>query len=119
MDPRLERLGEICLALPEAERVIHAPHAQFVVRRRTFAYFLDDHHGDGIVGLTCKAPGGQPQGLIEANPDRFYRASYLGSRGWVSLRLDVETVDWAEVEDLVTESYIQVAPKRLAAQVAG
>ena len=62
MDPRLEPLSAICLALPEAERVIHEPHAQFSVRKRTFAYFLDDHHGDGIVGLTVKAPGGQPRG---------------------------------------------------------
>ena len=45
--------------------------------------------------------------------------SYLGSRGWVALRLDVGEVDWAEVEDLVTDSYVQVAPKRLAAQVLG
>ena len=119
MDPRLDPLSAICLKLPEAERFIHEQHAQFTVRKRTFAYFLDDHHGDGIVGLTVKAPGGQPQGLIDANPDRFYKASYLGSRGWVSLRLDVGEVDWAEVEDLVTESYIQVAPKKLAAQVLG
>ena len=47
------------------------PHAQFRVRKRTFAYFLDDHHGDGIVGVTCKAPG-SAAGLIDANPDRFY-----------------------------------------------
>ncbi len=45
--------------------------------------------------------------------------SYLGSRGWVALRLDVGEVDWAEVEDIVTGSYLQVAPKRLAAQVLG
>jgi predicted DNA-binding protein (MmcQ/YjbR family) len=119
MDSRLEPLSAICLALPEAERVDAEPHAQFRVRKRTFAYFLDDHHGDGIVGITVKAPGGQPQGLIDAHPDRFYKAAYLGSRGWVSLRLDVGEVDWAEVEDLVTESYIQVAPKRLAALVTG
>ena len=120
MDPRLEPLSEICLKLPEAERVIYEPHAQFRVRKRTFAYFLDDHHGDGIVGLTCKAPGSQPQAIIDANPDgRFYVPSYLGPRGWIALRLDLGTIDWTEVADLVAESYIQVAPKKLAAQVLG
>jgi predicted DNA-binding protein (MmcQ/YjbR family) len=119
-DPRLTKLTAICAGLPEAERVDHPPHAQFRVRKRTFAYFLDDHHGDGIVGVTCKAPGGQPQALIDANSDgRFYWATYLGSRGWVSLRLDRDDVDWTEVADLVTESYIQIAPKRLAAQLEG
>jgi predicted DNA-binding protein (MmcQ/YjbR family) len=119
-DPRLTRLTAICAELPEAERIDHPPHAQFRVRKRTFAYFLDDHHGDGIVGVTFKAPGSAPQALIDAHPDgRFYRATYLGSRGWVSLRLDRDHVDWTEVADLVTESYLQIAPKRLAAQVLG
>ena len=54
MDARLEPLSAICLQLPEAERVIYEPHAQFRVRKRTFAYFLDDHHGDGIVGITLQ-----------------------------------------------------------------
>ena len=119
-DPRLSRLTAICTELPEAERVDYPPHAQFRVRKRTFAYFLDDHHGDGIVGVTCKAPGSQPQALIDANPGgRFYWPSYLGPRGWVALRLDRDDVDWTEVADLVTESYLQIAPKRLAAQLLG
>ncbi len=116
----LDKLAAICAELPEAERVDYPPHAQFRVRKRTFAYFLDDHHGDGIVGVTCKAPGSAPQALIDANPGgRFYLPSYLGSRGWIALRLDRDDVDWTEVADLVTESYLQIAPKRLAAQVLG
>ena len=116
----LAKLTAICAELPEAERVDYPPHAQFRVGQRTFAYFLDDHHGDGIVGVTCKAPGSAPQALIDANLDgRFYMPSYLGSRGWIALRLDRDDVDWTEVADLVTESYLQIAPKRLAAQVLG
>ena len=37
--------------------------------------------------------------------------------GWVGLRLDRPSVDWAEVEDMAVESYLLVAPKRLAASV--
>jgi predicted DNA-binding protein (MmcQ/YjbR family) len=33
------------------------------------------------------------------------------------VRLDVGEVDWDEVRDLVTDSYLRVAPKRLAARV--
>src|SRR4051794_31433215 len=43
------RISEFCLAFPEAEREVHGRHADFRVRKRPFAYFLDDHHGDGIV----------------------------------------------------------------------
>jgi hypothetical protein len=102
--------------LPEAERELSGRHGVFRVRRRTFAYFLDHHRGDeGIVGVVFKAPGGAAQGIIAADPRRFYRPAYIGHRGWVGLRLDLGDVDWTEVADFVTDSYLEVAPKRLAA----
>jgi hypothetical protein len=116
---RLERVSEICAALPEAERELSGNHAVFRVRRRTFAYYLDDHHGDGIVGVVFKAPGGANEGLIAAQPERFYMPAYIGHRGWVGLRLDTGPVDWTEVADFVTDSYLAVAPKRLATQLEG
>jgi len=47
-DPRLSRLTEIALALPETTRQVYGSDAQFLVRKKTFAYFLDNHHGDGL-----------------------------------------------------------------------
>ena len=40
---------------------------------------------------------------------------YLGHRGWVDLWLDAAPIDWAEVRELLVESYCLTAPKRLAA----
>ena len=117
-DPRLARLSEVCLALPEAARGDSPPHATFRVRKKTFAYFLDNHRGDeDIVGVACKAHLGENEALVERDPDRFYIPAYVGPRGWVGIRLDVSDVDWDEVEDLVTGSYLMTAPKRLAALV--
>ena len=116
-DPRLSRLTAICLVLPEATRELTGKHATFRIRGKTFAYFLVDHHGDGIVGLNCRAPWGEPSLLVADDPKRFYLPAYLASRGWIGVRLDVADVDWREVADLVTDSYLRVAPKRLAAQV--
>jgi hypothetical protein len=48
-DSRLAELSKILLALPETKRKLCGRHAQFVIRKKTFAYFLDNHHGDGIV----------------------------------------------------------------------
>ena len=42
-DTRLTRLTEIALSLPEAQRQIYGSHAQFLIRKKTFAYFLDNH----------------------------------------------------------------------------
>ena len=116
-DPRLTRLTEIALRLPETTRKIYGSHAQFLIRKKTFAYFLDNHHGDGIVSITGKVLPGDNKALAEAQPKRFYLPAYIGSRGWVALRLDVGKVDWSEVEELLSGSYALVAPRKLAEQV--
>jgi hypothetical protein len=109
----LVRLTGICLALPESSRRLSGSHAAFLVRRNTFAYFLNDHHGDGIVSIACKTLPGDHTALVAAHPERFYLPAYIGPRGWVALRLDRGPVDWEEVADLVTLSYRLIAPKSL------
>ena len=105
---------KIALALPEAKRQIYGSHAQFLIRKKTFAYFLDNHHGDGIVAVSCKVLPGDNKALVEAQPGRFYLPSYIASKGWVALRLDVGKIDWDEVSELLLGSYALVAPKRLS-----
>jgi hypothetical protein len=111
---RLTRLSKICLALPEVERNNMGAHAAFLIRKKTFAYFLNDHHGDGIVSVACKALPGENTALAAAQPRRFYLPAYVGPRGWVALRLDVGRIDWNEVSELIRVSYRLTAPKRLA-----
>jgi len=113
-DARLVRLTKICLALPEATRRLSGLHAGFAVRKKSFAYFLTNHHGDGIVGLNSKVQAGDNKALVDSQPDRFYMPAYLASKGWVGLRLDTGKIDWDEVTELVMGSYKLIAPKRLA-----
>ena len=114
-DERLMRFTKICLGFPQAEREIGGSHASFRVKKKTFAYFLNDHHGDGIVGIWCKVLPGDNAALIRADAKRFYMPAYVGPRGWVGLRLDVGRVNWGEVEELAKGSYQLVAGKMLAA----
>jgi hypothetical protein len=113
-DGRLARVMRICLALPEAVQESAAQHATFQVRKSTFAYYLNNHHGDGIISVCCKVLPGDNEALVAAHPAKFYLPAYIGPRGWVGLRLDVSGVDWNEVAELVVGSYKLVAPKRLA-----
>ncbi len=117
-DRRLASLSSLCLALPETARRDSGSHASFLVRQRIFAYFLDDHHGDGIVAVCCKVALGGNADLVGAAPGRYYLPAYIGPRGWVGLRLDRQRIDWTEVAELVAESYRLVAPKPLAARLA-
>jgi len=116
-DRCLTRLSKICLALPEAVREDKGRHAAFLVRKRVFAYYLNDHHGDGIVSVACKTFIGDNVALAAAHPERFYMPAYIGPRGWVALRLDSGSVDWEETADVVKGSYLQIAPRALAARV--
>lgn len=113
-DRRLIRLTKICLALPDATRHCFGKHACFLVRKKIFAYFLDDHHGDGVISVCAKTLPGDHTALADAQPDRFYLPAYVGPRGWVGLRLDIGEIDWEEVAELVSFSYRKTAPKRLA-----
>ena len=113
-EPRLARLTKICLALPEATSERRGNHASFRVRKKVFVYFLNDHHGDGIVSVCAKVLPGDNAALISAQPDRFYMPAYIGPRGWVALRLDRGAIDWKEVAELVMGSYQLTAPTRRA-----
>ncbi len=114
---RLARLSGICLALPGAMREDKGSHASFTVAKKVFAYYLNDHHDDGIVSICCKALPGDNVRLIAASPRKFYMPGYVGPRGWVALRLDRPTVDWNEVKELLLGSYQQTAPKKLLLQL--
>jgi predicted DNA-binding protein (MmcQ/YjbR family) len=109
----LRRLSNICLSLPESGRRDLNDHADFRVRGKVFAYFLNNHHGDGIISVCCKSELGENVDRASREPKRFYLPAYIGPRGWFGLRLDGEAVDWSEVENLVELSYSLVAPKTL------
>ena len=113
----LERLAPLCLAFPEANCERESRHATFRVRKKTFVYFLDNHHGDGIVGVCVKVAAGENETLIASNPKRFYSPAYIGAHGWVGVRLDVGRVDWRDVAERVDASYRRAAPKRLAERI--
>jgi hypothetical protein len=113
----LERLRAICLALPETtERPSHGEPTWFVRDKKTFVMFANQHHDDRI-GFWCAAPDGAQEALIAADPEHFFRPPYVGHRGWVGVYLDVDEVDWDQLEEIVEDAYRQVAPKTLVAQL--
>ncbi len=108
----IDRLREICLALPEAVEKEAWGDPTFRVRERIFAM---EKRGDGRISLWCKAPPGSQMVLVGADPDRFFVPPYVGSKDWVGMRLD-NGPDWQEVAAIVRRSYRLIAPKRLAAR---
>ena len=54
----------LCLELPEADEQVSGRHASYSVRGKKFAYLLEDHHGDGRLGLCFKATEGMAMALL-------------------------------------------------------
>jgi hypothetical protein len=67
------RVVKICESLPE---VVVTPagdrNLAFGVRMRKFAYFLDDHHRDGMLAINCKTEMGMNTTLISCDPVHFH-----------------------------------------------
>jgi hypothetical protein len=109
----LERIRELCLALPEtSERPSHGQPTFFVRVKRSFLMVLDNHHGDGRFAIWCAAEDGLQEMLVEADPERFFRPPYVGHRGWLGVRLD-HGIDWDELAGIVEDAYAEVAPAKL------
>jgi hypothetical protein len=78
--------------------------------------FVDDHHGDGILGIWCAAAPGVQGQMVDEEPERFFVPPYVGHRGWLGVRFERD-VDWDEIDEIVTDAYRQVAPAKLVAEL--
>jgi hypothetical protein len=113
----LDRLTSLCLALPEASADDrHPPHRGFVVAKKNFAWYTVNEHGSGRTALVVRAEPKENEALVASDPERFALPKYVAHHGWVSYYFDVKQrpIDWAEVEELVTDSYCIQAPRRLS-----
>ncbi|MCU0269163.1 MAG: MmcQ/YjbR family DNA-binding protein, partial [Acidimicrobiales bacterium] len=60
------------------------------------------------------APQGVQALMVDTEPERFFVPPYVGHRGWLGVRLDVDP-DWGEIAAVLGEAYRTVAPRRLVA----
>jgi predicted DNA-binding protein (MmcQ/YjbR family) len=108
LEPLLNRVRSLCLALPEAAEAVARGNPAFRVAGQAFAGF-------GMVipwgpALRLRLGAVRQQALLR--DARFFPTPHLAHRGWVSLKLAAVT-DWHEVGELVWDAYSQVAPIRL------
>ncbi|MET0249561.1 MAG: phosphoribosylglycinamide formyltransferase [Sphingobium sp.] len=110
----LDKVRALAMALPEADEVTsHGMPCFGIAKGKKFAYFTQDHHGDGIIALLVKTSAPEEQAaLIERDPARYYRPPYFGD-GWVGIRLDLGDTDWDHVADRLRASWREIAPRKL------
>src|SRR5256886_17345670 len=112
-DRVLEKLREICLALPEtSERLSHGAPTFFVREKRAFVMVLTNHHGDGRFAIWRAAPEGMQKMLVDADGERFFVPPYVGHRLWLGLPLD-RRLQSDQLEGIVDDAHAEGAPAKL------
>ena len=111
--PQVQRVREICLALPEtAERLSHG-EPTFFVGKKVFAMFANNHHDDGRIAVWIPVPPGAQAMLIDGAPEKFFRPPYVGVRGWVGIEL--AEISTEELAHHLRTAWRLIAPKRAQA----
>jgi predicted DNA-binding protein (MmcQ/YjbR family) len=100
MNPaNVSRVRRICLALPETTETETFGHPTFRVEGKTYCV-IEDYKGEEAIAIKVGLP---VQGVFLKDA-RFYKTTYVGNQGWVSLRTATK-LDWREIEDLIKGSY--------------
>lgn len=117
-DPQLVRLRALAMALPGAAEKLVVGHPAFYTRR-VFAYFGMSYKVDGEwtrnpASVSVLLPDDERLALL--GDPRCFVPGYIGPSGFVGIHLD-DATDWAEVAELLEESFRQTAGPRLVGQL--
>lgn len=118
-DPLLEHLRTACLSLPGATEKISHGRPCFLTTK-VFAIYgavtKGDHHSGRYDASVVFRPDPSEASALREDA-RFFVPAYWGPYGWLGLDLTIAPVDWAEVWELVEESFRMTAPKRLVREL--
>ena len=116
----LARLRKLCLALPDAHEVEAWGAPTFRVNNKLFAMYAhaDNHHGAGHEAVWVKSTFVNQGLMVQHKPKRYFLPPYVGTSGWVGVRLDGR-VNWRELDDLLHDAHALIASKRKPGRLLG
>jgi len=112
----VDRLREICLALPETSEIEAWGEPTFRVKGKIFAMHASSgtHHSPDRPAVWILSVSVEQDFVIRARPDRYFKPPYVGPSGWIGAWLD-QNPPWGEIEELVRDGWRRRAPKKIAA----
>jgi predicted DNA-binding protein (MmcQ/YjbR family) len=96
----LTKLRKICDQMADVTETVSFGHPTFQVAGKTFAVF---ERYKGELGLAMKVE--KELQAVFLKDSRFYLTPYIGKKGWVTLRMESNRVDWKEVRQLLKGSH--------------
>lgn len=110
----VEALAPICLGLPETRQEPSWAGVRWKIRQGTFAHVVCVDRPIGpVTVLEFRAPPEDLDDLV-ASGFPFQKAEWGDDIIWMVIS---EASDWDEIQELLTESYCLMAPKKLVALV--
>ncbi len=103
-----------CARLPETVERPAWSGTQWRIRNRPFAHVLAVDFADGPVTVVTFRAAGPELDALRRSGHPFFRPAWGTDAVGMVLEPDV---DWAEVGELLVESYCVLAPKKLVAQI--
>jgi uncharacterized protein YdhG (YjbR/CyaY superfamily) len=116
---QLERVRRICSTMPTVfEKTSHGSPTFFVEKNKgVFTMFMDNHHHDGELAVWLAAPPGLQSAMIEDAPEIYFNPPYVGTSGWVGVRLD--RISDAALTIHIRKSWELSLPRKKAAKNRG
>jgi hypothetical protein len=119
-DPLLQRLRDVCRALPGVEERVSHGRPTFRARKIFAVYGGSEKLRPGdhrqVPSALIFSPDPVDLPALDED-DRFFVPAYYGPYGARAIDLADPAIDWGEVAELVDASFRQVAPKRLLAEL--
>ena len=117
-DALYDKVRALALALPETHAKDSHGSPGFRVGTeksgKFFAHFSVKHHGSAHIGVLVKTGGlDEVEGLVETQPETYFKPAYYGASGWVGVILNRPDLDWDHVAEWLERSWRSVAPARL------
>ena len=108
----LSRVRKICLSFPNAQEVEARGEPTFRLGGRLFAMFASagTHHSRGHPAVWVKSTPVNQQFMVHDKQKRYFMPPYVGTSGWVGVRLDGR-VNWKDVADILRDAYDLLAPR--------
>lgn len=118
----LERLRQLCAAFDDCDEGLLQNRPLFHVHRRRFAIF----NGESSPARLRWARAGRSIHFLSDPSERdallqdprFTRSPHHGERGWLAIRVEPDTADWAELAELLEAAHDLAARRRPPAREA-
>ena len=111
----VQRVRAACAHLPEAYEEQAFAGVRWRIRGNTLAHLVTRERPEGPVTYVTFHAAGEELEALPAMGDPFYPG---WGEGLVAMVLrDDGTTDWAEVKEVLTDSYRLLAPKKLVAHL--